>query len=62
MVEIPKRGGGGGGGSAIWGKFPNNPVFFFLMPSLRQIYAPKMGGLARGITYYSSWMSINIYL
>ena len=27
MVEIPKR-GGWGGGSAIWEKFPNNPVFF----------------------------------
>ena len=26
MVEIPKR--GGWGGSAIWEKFPNNPVFF----------------------------------
>ena len=25
MVEIPKR---GGWGSAIWEKFPNNPVFF----------------------------------
>ena len=30
MVEIPKR-GEWGGGSAVWEKFPNSPVIFFLM-------------------------------